>query len=63
MGNEPNPVVAMLVEAGNVDTVYRDVYLDRARMLLAPLLSAEDLHRIEQEQDEFAQLPLDCSRV
>jgi hypothetical protein len=63
MGNAPNRIVTILVEAGNVDTVYRDVYLDRAWMLLAPLLSAEDLHRIEQEQAELAQLPLSIARA
>jgi len=63
MSNEPNPVVAMLVEAGNVDTVYRDVYLGRARTLLAPALSPEDLHRIEQEQAELAELPVSIARA
>jgi hypothetical protein len=63
MGNELNPVVTVLLEAGNVDTVYRDVYLGRARTLLAPSLSPEDFHRIEQEHAQLAELPLSIARA
>jgi hypothetical protein len=52
-----------LIEAGNIDTVYRDVYLDRARAVLAPLLSLEDFHRLEQERAALAELPLTIARA
>jgi hypothetical protein len=52
-----------LIEAGNIDTVYRDVYLDRARTLLAPVLSLEDFHRLEQERAALAELPLTIARA
>jgi hypothetical protein len=63
MANEPNEVVATLVEAGNVDTVYRDVYLARARTLLAPALSPEDFHRDEQKRAELAELSVSIARA
>ena len=52
-----------LIEAGNIDTVYRDVYLDRARTVLAPVLSLEDFHRLEQERAVLAELPLTIARA
>jgi hypothetical protein len=52
-----------LIEAGNIDTVYRDVYLDRARTVLAPVLSLEDFHRLEQERAALAELPLTIARA
>ena len=47
-----------LIDAGNIDTVYRDVYLDRARTLLAPVLSLEEFHRLEQQRAALAELPV-----
>ena len=32
---DPLGLVSQLIDTGNVDTVYRDVYLQRARILLA----------------------------
>jgi hypothetical protein len=52
-----------LIEAGNIDTVYRDVYLDRARTVLGPVLSLEDFHRLEQERAVLAELPLTIARA
>jgi acetate kinase len=37
MDNAASSLVPTLIAAGNIDTVYRDVYVDRARTLLAPL--------------------------
>jgi len=63
MGSDPMSVVSALLEAGNVDTVYRDVYLDRARTLLSPTLSLEEFHSIEGERAELAELPLSIGRA
>jgi hypothetical protein len=52
-----------LIEAGNIDTIYRDVYLDRARTALGPVLSLEDFHRLEQERAVLAELPLTIARA
>ncbi len=62
-GDDPLVSVATLTESGSVDTVYRDVYLDRARTLLAGVLSIEDFRRIEQQQAELATLPLMIGRA
>ena len=43
-------LLTALIEAGNIDTVYRDVYLDRARTFLVPVLSLADFHRLEQKR-------------
>ena len=40
-------VVQLLVDVGEGDTVYRDLYLRRARALLAPVLSAGQYHGLE----------------
>ena len=56
-------LVSRLVEAGNVDTVYRDVYVHRARTLLAGVLSAEDFQRIERQREELATLPVVIGRA
>jgi hypothetical protein len=63
MENAVGAVMTALIEAGNIDTVYRDVYLDRARTILTPLLSLEDFHRLEQERAALAELPLTISRA
>jgi hypothetical protein len=47
MDSDPTALVSALIEAGNADTVYRDVYLDRARALLSPAVSREEFRRIE----------------
>ena len=63
MGSDAISVVSALLEAGNVDTVYRDIYLERARTLLSPTLSLEDFHRIERERAALAELPLAIARA
>jgi hypothetical protein len=55
--------VSTLVELGRLDTVYRDVYLERARALLGEVLSLDDFRRLHQQQAELAQLPLTIGRA
>ena len=63
MDTKTSAVMTALIEAGNIDTVYRDVYLDRARTVLAPLLSLEDFRRLERERAALAELPLTIARA
>ncbi len=63
MDRTASAVITALIEAGNIDTVYRDVYLDRARAVLGPVLSLEDFHRLEQERAVLAELPLTIARA
>jgi hypothetical protein len=63
MDSTASAVMTALIDAGNIDTVYRDVYLGRARGLLAPVLSREDFHRLEQERAALAELPLTITRA
>jgi hypothetical protein len=63
MDTTASAVMTALIEAGNIDTVYRDVYLNRARTVLAPVLSLEDFHRLEQERAALAELPLTIARA
>jgi len=60
---EPLDVVSRLVDTGSVDTVYRDVYVQRARTLLAGILSAEDFQRLEQQRADLATLPVMIGRA
>jgi hypothetical protein len=55
--------VSALIEAGHVDTVYRDVYLQRARNLLTGVLPLEDFRFIEQSWRDLAELPLGVARA
>ena len=55
--------VSTLVEVGSLDTVYRDVYLERARAVLGEVLSLDGFRRLQQEQVELAQLPLTIGRA
>ena len=57
MEHAANSLMTALIDAGNIDTVYRDVYLQRARMLLAPVLSLEEFHGLEQQRATLAALP------
>ncbi|PYO04911.1 MAG: hypothetical protein DMD75_29880 [Candidatus Rokuibacteriota bacterium] len=63
MGGDVISIVSALIEAGNVDTMYRDVYLERARTLLSPVVSIEAFHRMEQQQSALASLPLAVARA
>jgi hypothetical protein len=63
MDSTAGAVMTALIDAGNIDTVYRDVYLGRARGLLAAVLSLEEFHRLEQERAALAELPLTIARA
>jgi hypothetical protein len=63
MDTTASSVMTALIEAGNSDTVYRDVSLDRARTFLAPLLSLEEFRRLEQERAALAELPVSIARA
>src|SRR5207245_9265495 len=63
MGGDAISIVSALIEAGNVDTMYRNVYLGRARMLLSPVVSLEAFHGMEQQQSALASLPLAVARA
>ena len=43
-------LVSQLVDIGDPDTGYRDVCLERARMLLGEVMSPKDVGRIERQQ-------------
>jgi hypothetical protein len=45
---DPLRLVSGLIRTGKVDTVYRDVYLDRARTLLDGILSLDEFRLIER---------------
>jgi hypothetical protein len=60
---DPLKLVSRLIDCGNVDTVYRDVYLQRARTLLAGVLTVEEFRRIERQETELATLPLMIGRA
>jgi hypothetical protein len=62
-GGDPLRVVSTLIETGNLDTVYRDVYLERARTLPGGVLSLESFQLVEQQQAELAELPLMIARA
>ena len=53
---DPLKLVTRLIDCGNVDTVYRDVYLGRGRTLLAKELPGEEFRRSEQQAAELATL-------
>jgi hypothetical protein len=63
MDDAASSLITALIDVGNVDTVYRDLYLDRARTLLAPVLSREEFHRLEQEGAALAELPVTIARA
>ena len=60
---DPLGLVSELIDTGNVDTVYRDVYLQRARTLMAGVLPVAEFRRIEQEKAELATLPVVIGRA
>ena len=62
MDKMASSVMTALVDAGNIDTIYRDVYLHRARALLAPVLSPEDFRSLEQQRAALAELPATIGR-
>ena len=63
MDTAASSLIPALVDAGNIDTVYRDLYLSRARTLMAPVLSLEEFHRFEQDRAVLAELPRIIARA
>jgi hypothetical protein len=63
MDNAVSSLVTALIDAGHIDTVYRDVYLDRARTQLAALLPVEEFHRLEQQRATLLELPPRIARA
>jgi hypothetical protein len=63
MGSDAVSLVSALIEAANVDTMYRDMYLGRARELLSPVVSLDAFHRMEQQRSALAALPLAVARA
>jgi hypothetical protein len=60
---DPIQLVSELIDTGNVDTVYRDVYLQRARTVMAGVLPIEEFRRTEQEKVELATMPVMIGRA
>ena len=60
---DPLELVAQLTDIGTIDTVYRDVYVRRARSLMAGVLPPAEFRRIEQEKAELATLPVLLGRA
>ena len=52
----PSQLIALLIEAGNTDTVYRDVYLRRARELLLPIMDEPAYRAIGSTQKDIDEL-------
>jgi hypothetical protein len=52
-----------LFETGTVDTVYRDLYLSRARTVLTGVFPLEEFRGIEQQKADLAMLPLAIGRA
>jgi len=63
MDNAVSSLVTALIDAGHIDTVYRDVYLDRARTQLAALLPVEEFHRLEQQRATLLEMPPRIARA
>ena len=60
---DPFSLVSKLVDIGNIDTVYRDIYLQRARTMLSGVFSIEEFRGIEQQKADLATLPLMIGRA
>jgi hypothetical protein len=56
-------LISELMDIGTVDTVYRDLYVRRARSLLAGVFSIEELRQVEMSQLELATLPVSIARA
>lgn len=50
-------LIRRLLSTAKADTVYWDLYLERARRLLTPLLSLADYRALEKERADAARLP------
>ena len=60
---DPVGLAAQLIDAGHADTVYRDVYLQRAWTLLGGVFSMEEFRHTEEAQAELVRLPLTIGRA
>ena len=60
---DPVGLAAQLIDAGHADTVYRDVYLQRAWTLLGGIFSMEEFRHTEEAQAELVRLPLTIGRA
>ncbi len=49
-GPDTLQVISQIREAGRTDTVYRDLYLQRARAFFAPLLPYPEYLRLEEDK-------------
>ena len=52
----PSQAIALVIEAGKTDTIYRDVYLRRARELLSPTLDEPGYRAIGSTQKKLDEL-------
>jgi hypothetical protein len=55
-GHTTQDAVASLIGAADTDTLFRDIYLRRARALIAPRCSATRYHAIRNDVEEIARL-------
>src|SRR5688572_11567177 len=55
-GDTTQDAVASLIGAADTDTLFRDIYLRRARALIAPRCSATRYHAIRNDVEEIARL-------
>lgn len=65
-GAEPGGALALaakLFDIGTVDTVYRDVYLRRARTVLSGVFPVEQFRGFEPQKADLAMLPLMIGRA
>jgi hypothetical protein len=53
-GDDAPASVRQLLEVAEIDTIYRDLYWQRARTVLAPILPYEEYLRAQQEQSTLA---------
>lgn len=54
---DKSELVQMLIDTGKVDTVYRDIYLERARSILSAALTREDYHDFLKQRERMSKLP------
>jgi hypothetical protein len=56
-GEDLEGIVSNLTEVSRIDTLYRDLYLQRAADVLSPVLSSEGYRLLKRMQVELASLP------
>ena len=50
-------IIHKLIDVGKADTVYRDLYLERARKMLSTALDYEGFHDLIKQKDRMTKLP------